>query len=395
MIDDSTPINGDRGLRICMITCPFGKIKRRNALMYNAIRVLEPLADKLFIISHNLPEDMVSSPKVHVRNVKYDSQRQPIPIRILKHVLLQLRISLELIKISRSVHVVIFYIGSRSYLLPTLLAKLLSKKIVSRISGSASMSAKELYAKTIFGCGGSILFHVLKYMEEINCRFADRIVVESKSQIREFGLERYEHKIRLTNCFFNTDLFKPIQDFSNRKNLIGFIGRLSQEKGALNFVQAIPLILSRRQNTEFLIGGDGQLRERIENELVGGKLSEKVHLAGWIPHGQLIHYYNNLKVLVVPSYSESIPIVALEAMACGTPVLATPVGGVPDVIRDEENGFILKDNSPLCIADAVTKALEHPSLEEIARAAYAFVESGFTYQAATERYRIILNNLVN
>ena len=59
-----------------------------------------------------------------------------------------------------------------------------------------------------------------------------------------------------------------------------------------------------------------------------------------------------------------------------------------------ENGFILKDNSPQRIADGVLRALEHPRLDEIARAAYASVESGFTYQAATDKYRIILNSLV-
>ena len=80
-------------------------------------------------------------------------------------------------------------------------------------------------------------------------------------------------------------------------------------------------------------------------------------------------------------------------MACGTPVLATSVGGVPDVIKDEETGFIMKDNSPECIAKNVMRALEHPDLEKIVENARALVEREFTYEAAVERYRKILKEL--
>lgn len=382
----------DALLRICVINCPLGEIAGGHGLVHDFIKVLEPLADELFVITRNFPEEIITNNRVHIRNLKHDAKRQPMLIRVFKQALFQLRICFNLIKISARVDIVIFYLGSSSYLLPTLLAKLLRKKIVSVITGSPSKSAKELYAKTVYGCGGVLFSYVLSLLEKINYRFADRIVAESKTIIRHFGLERYEHKIWLSGCFFDTGLFRVKQNFSDRRNLIGYIGRLGEDKGVMNFVRAIPSILNRRDDVEFLIGGDGYLRGRIESELRNDQLYEKVVLTGWIPREQLIHYLNDLKVLVVPSYTESIPIVALEGMACGTPVLATPVGGVPDVIRDEENGFILRDNSTEHIADSVVKALEHPRLEEIARAAYASVERDFTYQAATEKYRIILGH---
>ena len=80
-------------------------------------------------------------------------------------------------------------------------------------------------------------------------------------------------------------------------------------------------------------------------------------------------------------------------MGCGTPVLATSVGGVPDLIKDGETGFIMKDNSPECVAENVMRALEHPNLDEIVKNARELVEKEFTYEAAVERYRKILENI--
>ena len=67
----------------------------------------------------------------------------------------------------------------------------------------------------------------------------------------------------------------------------------------------------------------------------------------------------------------------LEAMACGTPVLATPVGAVPQVLRDKETGFLVRDNSPDCLAEAIVAALEYPHLRHIAGNARALVQREF------------------
>jgi len=77
-------------------------------------------------------------------------------------------------------------------------------------------------------------------------------------------------------------------------------------------------------------------------------------------------YLNKLKLLIIPSSSEGVPTILLEAMTCGTPALATPVGGIPDILKDGENGFILPDNSPRSIVQGIIRALGHPRLSEIA-----------------------------
>ena len=74
-------------------------------------------------------------------------------------------------------------------------------------------------------------------------------------------------------------------------------------------------------------------------------------------------------------------------MACGTPVLATPVGGVPDLIKDGETGFIMEDNSPQCIAKNVTKVLKHPGLEEIAQNGRKLIEEQYIFKVIVEECR--------
>lgn len=97
----------------------------------------------------------------------------------------------------------------------------------------------------------------------------------------------------------------------------------------------------------------------------------------------------------MPSYTEGIPNIMLEAMACGTPVLATPVGAIPDIIKDGQTGFLLENNSPECIAETVLKVLDMPDdkLEKVSDNACALVEKKFTFEAAVERWSGIIEGI--
>ena len=201
-------------------------------------------------------------------------------------------------------------------------------------------------------------------------------------------MEKYKHKIAIGGeHFVDLDKFKIERNFEERGNLVGYIGRLSEEKGVLSLPEAMLGLLDKRDDISFLVGGDGQLLHSLEDRLDG-----KAQFVGWIPHHELPKYLNELKLLVLPSSTEGLPNIVLEAMACGTPVIATPVGVVPDLITDSETGFIMEDNSPECIARNIVRALGSPNLNEITKKARAFIEREYTYEAALERYKTILSN---
>ncbi|MCX6262643.1 MAG: glycosyltransferase family 4 protein, partial [Bacteroidia bacterium] len=133
--------------------------------------------------------------------------------------------------------------------------------------------------------------------------------------------------------------------------------------------------------------------ESIEKLLEAEKITDRVDFPGWISHDVLHKYLNQLRLLVLPSYTEGLPNIMLEAMACGTPVLATPVGGIMDVIIDGETGYIMENNSPTCIAKNVIRALSSPDLEKIAENGRRFVEEKYTFEKTVELWKKLFKDL--
>jgi len=303
--------------------------------------------------------------------------------RVIKYVWTQLKFSPILIKIARDVDFFIFFQGGQDLVIPMLTAKLLGKNVVLVFECSAVEVRRA--RKDIF-------FKPLSFLVKTNSIFSNTIIVYSERLIKEYGLEKHRNKILVApRHFLDFNRFKVEKQLSERDDLVGYIGRLCEERGALEFARAIPKVLEERGEVTFLIGGDGHLRNSIEKYIDKKRLNHKIKVSGWIPHERLPSYLNELKLLVLPSYTEGLPNIMLEAMACGTPVLATAVGGIPDIIRNGHTGFLMKENSPYCIAENVIRALGNPSLERIAKNARVLVEREFTYEAAIERYRRVLS----
>ena len=291
-------------------------------------------------------------------------------LRVLKYFYLQVRISISFIKIINKSDIWIFFLGGENLVIPMITGKIFKKKMVLLFSGSSVHT--HYYDRFV---------NYLKILTDINCTFSDRIILYSQNLVNEYNLTPYRHKILIAHRhFLDFTTFTVTTPFSERPPLIGYIGRLSAEKGVQHFVQALPAILSEQQDLRVLIGGDGQLKESITASLDAEKISNHVDLPGWISHDDLPNYLNQLRLLVLPSYTEGLPNIMLEAMACVTPVLATPVGAIPDVIRDGETGFIMEDNSPECIARNVLRALHDPDLEGVAERGRRFVEVEFTFE---------------
>jgi len=371
-------------LRIGVVTFP---VSQAGVVpLANLIAVLSPLSSELYLITGGAGYSFFAGNKnVQLYGVEHGTSAKTIFTRAINYVWTQSRISRQLMKLTRKVDFWIFFIGGEGLVLPALTAKLLGKGVVIASAGSAWKVAQ---------ARGDLLAKVSVLLQSITYRLSNRIIMYSERLVEEHSLQKYRNKISIAQKhFIDFDKFKVKREFNERDKLIGYIGALSKIKGVPNLLEAIPQVLAEKSDVRFIIGGEGELKGEVEKYLDEKNLKSKARFVGWIPHDELPDYLNKLKLLVLPSYTEGLPNILLEAMACGTPVLATPVGGIPDVIKDDETGFIMEDNSPECIVINIIRALETSRLREIAYNARSLVEREYTYKKAVERYRNILVNL--
>ena len=185
---------------------------------------------------------------------------------------------------------------------------------------------------------------------------------EKGELIRHYGA--HPERIGVVPCGVNLDLFRPVDKASARKQLgfyqnagiVLYVGRFSPLKGIDRLLAAMTYLKYNQALRLVIIGGDGhnapdsQKLERLSREL---GIQDAVTFAGRIGQEALPLYYSAADVLVVPSHHESFGLVALESLACGTPVVATKVGAMEAIIREGETGSILTNATPRSLADKI------------------------------------------
>ena len=189
-------------------------------------------------------------------------------------------------------------------------------------------------------------------------------------------------------------MFLPKKRFREREAVVGYVGGIDENKGAVNFAHSLHHIKPYLElsGTQIVVAGDGALLGEVKRIVNDSSLSQRVHFEGWVQHRCVPDLLNELQLLVVPSCSEGLPNILLEAMACGTPVLAARVGAIPDIVLDGITGFLMEDNSPRCIAGEIEDSLRCEHLEEVAMNARRLILDNYRYEQAVERWKEILTS---
>lgn len=371
-------------LNVCLLTYPIQSKGSYYKITKALLNLLSVNLNEFLFISGNFPTKEASN-NVKMVTLNYSSKSN-ILIRLLNYFYLQLKISHILIK-NRREYDICFVLASFDLLLPLLTLHMMSKKPV--LVGVAS--------KSNYFVGNNRLLitlysKLISNLEDLSFRLAYKIVFESPNVAKFMKLEKYKDKSLYAPLFINDSKFSKNLELTKRPNLVGYIGRLSHEKGVINFVKSMPAILEEI-NVKFLIGGDGPLLNEIKGYIKNNGLEEKVICSGWISHDEIYGYLNQLKLLVLPSYTEGLPNIILEAMACGTPVLSTPVGAIPDLIKDEETGFIMENNSSSCIAKNVIKVFKYEGLDKISENAFDLIKTEYSYKSTLNKWKEILGEI--
>lgn len=208
---------------------------------------------------------------------------------------------------------------------------------------------------------------------------------EKKQLIRHYGAS--PERIGVVPCGVNLEQFKPISKESARQYLgfgndkiILFVGRIDPLKGIDKLIKALSYLQTIQGLRLVIIGGDGNSQreiaqlQKLSRDL---QVQDSVTFPGLINHQQLPYFYSAADACIVPSYYESFGMVALESLACGTPVIATNVGDLKSVIRQGETGYVITDNTPRHLADKIALLLSGPETD---------TESALSIRASVSRF---------
>jgi len=348
----------------------------------NLLRVLKEISNEVLLITGNTAFNHFSQDK----NIKiYNAsliRSDNLLLRIFKYIALQIKITRYLHKIGKKADCWIFMFGAESQILPAFILKRLNKRVILYFTGSSIDTQR--YKK-------DSMLPFLKIIKYFTCLFSDSIIVYSPINIPEYGLKRWDYKIKIFHeHLIDTNKFSIREKISERENIIGFIGRLSEEKGILNFLESLLLLRPLLPHYSTIIIGDGDVMENAVDFVKKSGLEQNVHFTGWVDHDALPEYLNRFKLLIIPSFTEGLPNIMLEAMACGTPVLATTVGAIPSIIINKDNGFLMENNSPETIKNNIVKAVTYENLEDISINARNDIAAKFKLENKVEKLNEIL-----
>lgn len=186
---------------------------------------------------------------------------------------------------------------------------------------------------------------LFRFFIEFDTSKAKAVRVMNQNQVPDFlirvGVPK-EKIIYIPAIYIDLNIFKPT-NIPKEYDLI-FVGRLEKNKGINLLLEAVRELKVKSRKLKVLIVGSGPLKKDIKLKIKNWKL--KIDMHGWAKDSaEIAELINKSRVLIMPSYNEGGPRVVLEALACGIPVLATPVGIVPDIIKSGESGEIINWNA--------------------------------------------------
>jgi glycosyltransferase involved in cell wall biosynthesis len=251
--------------------------------------------------------------------------------------------------------------------------------------------------------GESWRVRLYEVIDRIGLRRLDRVVCVSRCQaekVRQAGVPA-ERIVVIANAVATDRFSGRARDAGEllrgffpgpRRYFVGAAGRLSPEKGFGVLVAAAARIVPAEPAIGFVIFGDGPLRDQLARGIAELGLQHNVVLAGFC--SDLDQLLPGLDLLVVPSFTEGMPNVVLEAMAARVPVVATAVGGTPELVEDGVNGYLVRPGDPAALAGRILDALAYEKRRAaMGRRGRQRVEEQFTFAAQARKYQALFEAL--
>ncbi|MDG5761553.1 glycosyltransferase family 4 protein [Natronococcus sp. A-GB1] len=178
--------------------------------------------------------------------------------------------------------------------------------------------------------------------------------------------------------------YGPIERENDPKYDLLWLGRVSSEKDPILFVDTLAELRDREVDFNAALVGNGFLDEKVERQISAHQLENHVDTPGWAD--EPLDYYRKSEVYVLTSSRDMLPLTLLEAMTTGMPPIVSPVGAVPDLIEDGENGLIVEERSPTEFADEIESVLQDEETYQEISSEAPQVQTLVSYDAGCEQW---------
>jgi len=261
----------------------------------------------------------------------------------------------------------------------------------SNSSCSVAMLSAEMGGFTFsFTMHGPAEFYEPKYWrvdEKVRrAKFVACISHFARSQAMVFAPQEHWGKLHVVHCGVSPEQFEPRRHEGRGSRLL-FVGRLAAVKGLPVLLEAVAHLAKDRQDVTLVVAGDGPDRAKLEAQAKRLGIGSRVEFRGYQSQAQVREVLRQTDVFAMASFAEGVPVVLMEAMAAGVPVIATRIAGVPELVEDGVSGFLVPPGEPQTIAEKAAMLLDNAELRNrFGAAGRAKVEREFNI--ATEALRL-------
>ena len=261
--------------------------------------------------------------------------------------------------------------------------------------GTAKGFIENLELKDVFSLVQKIFSRMYISIDRKVLNSADKVTSVSdlcaKELKRDYGIK----EVDVVQNGVDTSHFIPNSGGREDKFVL-YTGALVTKKGVIDLIKSAEYVCGKYPDIEFILTGKGPLEKHLKKLTHELGINKNFSFVGYVSQEKLLKYYQDASIYVLPSYYEGLPTVVLEAMSCELPVVATPVGGIPEVIQNGKTGFLVPPRNPKKLADTILKLLENGDLrKQIGINERKHVRKYFDWNVIADNIEKIYFNLMN
>jgi glycosyltransferase involved in cell wall biosynthesis len=214
----------------------------------------------------------------------------------------------------------------------------------------------------------------------------------TRSQAAMFAAPETMERVHIVHCGVEPERLRKV-DHQGKGNRLVFVGRVVEQKGLAILFEAMDQLAAEHPDLTLTVVGDGPHRTRLQERAAAMGVGDRVDFIGSRSQSEVVEILSDADIFVLPSYAEGVPVVIMEALGSGVPVVATFVGGMAELVEDGVTGFLVRPGDPSQLADRIARLVDDPDLRDrLGSAGRAKVTDEFDSRSEARRLGVLFTN---